>query len=169
MSHPQDTIASPDREYPSIMPWLLAITEVVNSGGRLAPQKVTRKLLKEWVDTYGPETCWQGIKHFSKTFGMADALAVEALFQKHPDLPILLRNEEEAKKALSQWFEKNSTIVSQAHQLSYGLGKLVPPSTTSKFAEGEATPEQREILGRVSQILGKDENNEESSNLHTSL
>ena len=160
MSRSQDVTDSTERECPDIMPWLLAIAEVVNSGGRLAPQKATQKLLKEWVDTYGPETCWRGIKHFSKTFGMADALAVEELFQSHPDFPSLLRNEEETKRALSQWFEKNSAIVSQAHQLFYGLGKLVPPNTTSRFAEGGVTLEHQKILGEVFQILEKERDDE---------
>ena len=164
MSRSQDATDSLERECLDIMIWLLAIAEVVNSGGRLAPEKATQKLLKEWLDTYGPETCWRGIKHFSKTFGMADALAVEALFQSHPDLPSLLRNEEGAKKALSQWFEDNSEKVHQAHQLLCGLGKLVPPSTATKFAEGEVTYEHKEILGKVSQILEKENDDEESSN-----
>ena len=165
MSHSQDATAPSERECSDIMPWLLDIVEVVNSGGRLAPQKATQKLLKEWVDTYGAETCWRGIKHFSQTFGMADTLAVEALFQSHTDLPSLLRNEDEAKRALSQWFEDNSARVGQARQLFYGLGKLVPHSTTNKFAEGEVTSQQRKILGQVFQILGKEPQNESSSTL----
>jgi len=163
MSHSQDAKDSSEKEFSDIMPWLLATAEVLNSGGRLAPEKATQKLLKEWVDMYGSETCWQGIKHFSKTFGMADALGVETLFQSHPDLPSLLRNEEETKRALSQWFEENSARVHQAHQLFYRLGKLVPHSTTDKFAEGEVTSQQRKILGQVFQILGKEPQNESST------
>ncbi|HUV56379.1 MAG TPA: hypothetical protein VMV84_04020, partial [Dehalococcoidales bacterium] len=52
--------------------------------------------------------------------------------------------------------EKNSAIVSQARQLFCGLGKLMPPSTTSRFAEGGVTFEHQKILGEVFQILGKE-------------
>ena len=161
MSHSQDAIDPLVREYPDIVSWLLAIAEVVNTGSRLAPQKAFQKQLQELIDIYGSERVWEGIKQLSLTFGLADALTVEALFQSHPDLPSLLRNKEEAKRALSQWFERNSARVGQARQLFYGLGKLVPHSTTSKFAVGEVTPEHKEILGEVFQILGKESNDEE--------
>lgn len=39
-----------ERECPDIMPWFLAIAEVVNAGGKLAPQKAVQKLLQELVD-----------------------------------------------------------------------------------------------------------------------
>lgn len=168
MSYSQDTTDPSEKECSDIMTWLLAILEIVNSGGRLAPQKAIQKQLQELVDTYGSNTVWEGIKQSSMTFGIGDAPYAEALFRSHPNLPSLLQTEETAKK-INQWFEQKSAIVRQAHQLFSGLGKLVPPRTTSKFAEGEVTPEQREILGKVSQILGKEDNNEESSNLHTSL
>lgn len=164
MSHLQDTIASPDREYPSIMSWLLAIAEVLNSGGRLAPQKAIQKQLQELVDTYGSDAVWQVIKQFSMTLGIGDAPYAEAQFRSHPDLPNLLQTEESAKK-INHWFQEKSAIVSQAHQLLCGLSKLVPPNTTSKFAKGEFTPEQREVLGQVFQILGKEPQNESSSTL----
>ena len=149
-----------------IMHWLLAILQVVNTGGKLAPEKATLKALHDLINNYGTERVWEGIKHFSKTFGMADTLAVEVLFQSHPDLPSLLSNEEGAKKALSQWFEDNSARVDQARQLFYRLGKLVPYGTTSKFTEGEVTPEHQKILGEVFQILRKERNDEEGRTLH---
>lgn len=164
MSHSQDTIASPDREYPSIMSWLLAIAEVLNSGGRLAPQKAIQKQLQELVDTYGSDAVWQVIKQFSMTLGIGDAPYAEAQFRSHPDLPNLLQTEESAKK-INHWFQEKSAIVSQAHQLLCGLSKLVPPNTTSKFTKGEFIPEQREVLGQVFQILGKEPQNESSSTL----
>jgi len=159
MSHSQDTIASPDREYPSIMSWLLAIAEVLNSGGRLAPQKAIQKQLQELVDTYGSDAIWQMIKQFSMTLGIGDAPYAEAQFRSHPDLPNLLQTEESAKK-ISHWFQEKSAIVSQAHQLLCGLGKLVPPSTTSRFAEGGVTFEHQKLLGEVFQILGKERDDE---------
>lgn len=145
----------PGQGIPSIMSWLLAIVEVLNSGGRLAPQKATQKLLEEWVDMYGSETCWQGIKHFSKTFGMADALGVEALFQSCLHLPNLLKTEE-GQRVLRQWFNDNSAKVDQACRLLHVLGKLVPTTMTSEFAQGETSSEQRKIWCRVSQILEKE-------------
>lgn len=169
MSSSEITTVSPQEQPHDIMHWLLAILEVVNTGGRLAPQKAIQKLLQELVDNYGSERVWEGIKQFSMTFGIADASGVEALFRSQPDLPSVLKTEEAAQTALSQWFEKNSAKVGQAHQLFYGLGKLVPPTTTTKFAKGEATPEQKEILGKVSQILEKGNNDEESDNLCASL
>ena len=165
MFYSQDTADPSEKKCSDIMTWLLAILEVVNSDGKLAPQKAIQKLLEEWVDNYGPETCWRGIKHFSKNFRMADDLSVEALFQSHPDLPSILQNEERAKKAFSQWLEDNSEKVYQAHQLLCGLGKLVPRGTISKFAEGGVTPEQQEILGETFLILGKERNDEEGSSL----
>ena len=39
-----------ERECPAIMPWFLAIAEVVNAGGKLAPQKAVQKLLQELAD-----------------------------------------------------------------------------------------------------------------------
>ena len=148
-----------------IMHWLIAMLQVVNAGGKLAPEKAITKALLELINTYGAERVWEGIKHVPETFGMVDALAGEALFQSHPDLPSILRNEERAKKALSQWFEDNSEKVHQAHQLLCGLGKLVPHGTTSKFAEGGVTPEQQRILGETFLILGKERNDEEGSTL----
>lgn len=169
MSYLLSTTNSPQEKHRDIMHWLLAILEVVNAGGRLAPQKAIQKQLQELVDTYGSDAVWQGIKQFSMIFSIANASGVEVLFHSHPDLPSLLKTEEAAQRALSRWFEENSAIVRQAHQLFYGLVKLVPPSTTNKFAKGEATPEQREILGKVSQILEKENNDEESDNLCASL
>lgn len=148
-----------------IMYWLLAILQVVNTSGKLAPQKAFQKLSQELVDSYGPLRVWEGIKQLSLTFGLADVLTVEALFQSHPDLPSILRNEERAKKALSKWFEDNSEKVYKAHQLFCGLGKLVPQGTTSKFVEGGVTSEQQKILGEAFLILGKEGNDEEGRTL----
>lgn len=164
MSHSQDATDPSERECSDIMPWLLAIAEVVNSGGRLTPQKGTRKMLRDWVDTYGPETCWRGLKHFSKTFGMANAPDVEALFQSHPHLPNLLKTGE-GQRIVSQWFNDNSATVDQARRVFHALGKLVPITITSKFTEGEVTPEHKKILGEVFQILGKERNDEEGRTL----
>jgi len=155
MSHSQDATDPLERECSDIMPWLLTIAEVVNTGGRLAPEKATQKLLKEWVDMYGSETCWRGIKHFSKTFGMADAPGVEALFQSCLHLPNLLKTEE-GQRVLRQWFNDNSAKVDEARRLFHVLGKLLPITTTSQFAEGAANAEQREVLAKVSDILAKE-------------
>lgn len=152
----------------NIMYWLLAILDVANAGGKLAPQRATHKLLKELVDAYGAERVWEGIKQFSMTFGISDPVAVEGLFRIYPDLPSLLKAEE-GQGALARWFKKNSPTLHQARQAFHGLAKLVPPSTTSKFTEGEVTLEGRGILRKVAQILGKESNNEESGNLRTGL
>jgi hypothetical protein len=100
---------------------------------------------------------------------MADASGVEVLFHSYPDLPSKLKTEEAAQRVLSQWFEENSARVADFHHLFCALGKLVVPTIANKFAKGETIPEQREILGKVSQILQKEGNSEESGNLHTSL
>jgi len=169
MCHSLDAIGPSERESSDIMPWLLAIAEVVNAGGRLAPQKATQKQLQELVDTYGSDRVWGAIKQFSVSFGMADVSGVEVLFHSHPELPRLLKTEEAAQRALSQWFEENSARVEGFRHLFCRLGKLMVPTITNKFAKGEATPEQRELLGKVCQILEKEDNNEENGNLHTGL
>jgi len=169
LSNLQGTTDSSQERQGDIMHWLLAILQVVNAGGRLAPHKAIQKQVQELVDTYGSDRVWEAIKQFSTTFDMADASIVEVLFHRYPELPSVLKSEE-GQTALSQWFEQNLAIVSQTHQLFYGLAKLVPPSTTTRFAQGEVTLEQREVLGKVSQILGKENNNnEESGNLHPGL
>lgn len=156
MSHPQVNTDSPRKHPQHILYWLLAIVDVVNAGGRLAPQRATHKLLKESVDACGAERVWEGIKQFSMTFGIGDPVGVEGLFRSWPDLPSLLKAEE-GQRALAQWFEKNSPTLCQAHQAFHGLVKLVPPRTTSKFAEVQASHEQRKIWSGVSQILETEE------------
>ncbi len=156
MSHSQNATDPSGRECPDIMPWLLAIAKVVNTGGRLAPQKAFQKQLQELIDVYGSEKVWEGIKQLSLTFGLADALTIEALFQSHPDLPSLLRSEEEVKRTLNRWFEENSGRVDQARHLFHSLGRLMPITTTSQFTEGAANSEQREVLAKVSDILAKE-------------
>lgn len=162
MSNSQVTAESTQSS--SIMHWLLATLQVVNAGSKLAPEKAITKVLLELISIYGVEGVWERVKQLSLTFRIADASSTEALFHSHPNLPILLGNDEEYKRALSQWFEDNSARVDQMHRLFCGLGKLVPPSTTSKFADGEAAPEHKEILGKVSKILEKENDDEESSN-----
>ena len=159
---------SPQKESHDIMHWLLAISEVVNAGSRLAPQKATQKRLQEMVNTYGAENVWETIKQVSTILSIGNAPYAETQFRSYPNLPAILQTEESAKK-INQWFKENSAIVDDFHRLFCGLGKLVVPTITNKFAKGETTPEQKEILGKVSQILEKEDNNEESGNLHTSL
>ncbi|GAI71251.1 unnamed protein product [marine sediment metagenome] len=143
---------NPEEKQPHIVDWLLAILQVVNASGRLAPQKAIQKRQQELVDTYDSDTLWEGVKQASMTFGIGDVPYAETLFRSHPNLPDLLQTEESAKK-VNDWFEGKSAMVSQAHQLFCGLGKLVPSSTTTKFTEGGVTAKQRRILGEVHQIL----------------
>ena len=116
MSYSQYTIVPLVREYPDVLSWLLAIVEVVNTGSRLAPQKAFQKQSQELIDVYGSVKVWEGIKNFSETFKIADIRTIETLFESYPDLPNILVNEEETKKALGQWFENNSEKVQQTHQ-----------------------------------------------------
>ncbi len=140
------------QKQPHIVDWLLAILQVVNASGRLAPQKAIQKRLQELVDTYGSDTVWEGLRQLSMTFGIGNVPYAELQFQSHPDLPSLLQTEESAEK-INQWFQEKAPIVSQAHKLFSGLAKLTPPSPATKFAEGGVTAKQRRILGEVYQIL----------------
>lgn len=168
MSHPQVSTDSPRKHPQHILYWLLAILDVVNASSKLAPHKASQKCLQDLVDTYSSEGVWEVIKRVSMTFGIGDALAVEELFRSHRNLPTLLKTEE-AQTALSQWFERNSPMLGQLHQFFYGLCKLVPPDTTRKFSKSEASPEQRDILLRVSKILEGRTDNEQSSDLHSGI
>ena len=109
-----------------IMRWLLAILQVVNAGGKLAPEKAIMKALQELVNTYGAEKVWEGVKHLSLMFGIAGASSTEALFNSHPDLPELLKTDREARKALNDWFEKHSALVRQFHKISLAVLRLSP-------------------------------------------
>jgi hypothetical protein len=109
-----------------IMRWLLATLQVVNAGGKLAPEKAIMKALQELINTYGAEIVWEGIKQLSLMFGIADASRTEALCNSHPDLPELLKSDREARKALSGWFEEHSALVTQFHKNSLAVLRLSP-------------------------------------------
>lgn len=109
-----------------IMRWLLATLQIVNAGGKLAPEKAITKALQELINTYGAEKVWEGIKQLSLTFGIADASRTEALCNSHPDLPELLKSDREAHKALSDWFEEYSALVTQFHKISSAVLRLSP-------------------------------------------
>jgi hypothetical protein len=168
VSYLQTTTNFPQEQPCDIMHWLLAVLQIVNAGGRLAPQKAIEKLFRELVDNFGADRVWEGIKQFSMIFGISDPVGVEGLFQSYPNLSSFLKSEE-GQIALDQWFEKNSPTLRQAHQAFHELAKFVPTSTASRFTEGEVTLEGRGILRKVAQILGKESNNEESGNLRTGL
>jgi hypothetical protein len=109
-----------------IMQWLIAISKVVNVDSRLTPNKATQKRLQELIETYGPEKVWEGIKQFAIAIGMTNASFVEALFRSYPDLPELLKTEEAAHEALSQWFEQNSALVTRFHKVSTAALRASP-------------------------------------------
>jgi hypothetical protein len=109
-----------------IMDWLLAILQVVNEGGKLAPEKAITKGLQELVNTYGAERFWEGVKQLSLMFGVADAPGIEALFQSHPDLPEFLKIDQEAHKALDHWFEQHSEFVTGFHKIASSIFRLTP-------------------------------------------
>jgi hypothetical protein len=108
------------------MRWLLAILQVVNAGGKLAPEKATMKAQQELINTYGAEKVWEGIKQLSLMFGIASASSTEALFNGRPDLPELLKTNPEARKALNDWFEEHSALVTQFHKISLAVLRLSP-------------------------------------------
>lgn len=109
-----------------IMRWLLAILHVVNAGGKLAPEKAIMKALKELINTYGAEKVWEGIKQLSLMFGIAGASSTEALFNSRPDLPEFLKTDREARKALNDWFEEHSALLTQFRKISLAVLRLSP-------------------------------------------
>jgi hypothetical protein len=109
-----------------IVDWLLAILQVVNAGGKLAPEKAVTKALHGLINTYGAERVWEGIKQLSLTFRIADVSSAEALFHNHPDLPELLKRDQEARKALNGWFAQHSALVTRFHKISSGMLRLSP-------------------------------------------
>ena len=108
----------PNAQPSDIIHWLLQILQVVNTGGKLAPEKAISKLLNKLINTYGHERVWEGVKQLSLTFRVGDALRVEALFHAHPDLPELLKTDHEAHKALNGWFETHPADVTRFHKIS---------------------------------------------------
>lgn len=124
LSNSQATVESVPSS--GIMRWLLAILQVVNASGKLAPEKAIMKALQELINTYGAEKVWEGIKQLSLMFGIADASSIEALFNSHPDLPELLKTDHEARKALDGWFEQHSPLVTRFHKISSAMLRLNP-------------------------------------------
>ena len=134
--------AQPD----DIMQWLIAISKVANADSRLTPNKATQKRLQELIETHGPENVWEGIKQFAIAIGMTNASFVEALFRSYPDLPELLKTEEAAHEALSQWFEQNSALVTRFHKVSTAALRA-SPVIEWQFESSPATAEDlRPIL-----------------------
>ena len=110
----------------SIMHWLIATLQVVNAGGKLAPEKAITKASLELINIYGAQRVWEEVKQLSLMFRIADISSTEALFHSHPDLPELLKTDHEACKALDEWFEQHSELATQFHKMSSAILRLSP-------------------------------------------
>ena len=82
--------------------------------------------IQNMIEVYGSERIWEGLKQLSTIFGMTDTSIVEALYENYPNLPGLIKKEEVAHEALSQWYEQNTVLVTKFRETSTAVLRANP-------------------------------------------